>query len=572
MHSVTQYANDIVAGKIKAGRAAILTCERHLNDLKRAEARNVLAGGFPYIFDEKKADRILKFAGKLLIAEGTGKPKNLKLSAFQRFILGSLFGWVHRETGYRRFRQSYVQVSRQQGKSVLNGLLGVYSSNFAGYKYAQINIAATKLKQSKIVYNEMVKFIEADPELAETFKIQDYKSTIQALLTKSTVTALSRDDKLDGFRSYLGILDEYHQHATDEIYLALLYGQRTLPECLLSIITTAGEDFTAPCYSFYEYCLRVLEQPETNEQLFIYIAQMDPEDDIWDPDNWIKCMPLIDDIPGMKENIIPDAHKARSVGGKELSTFLTKVFNIWCVAGDTQFVNPAKWKLAACNLTLEDMRGRECYVGIDLSGGGVGDLCSVGLEFPMDTPGHFFLESQSFMAKEHLSAKMQGDDVPYNKWSNDGLITLTAGYKTDFEAILQYLRDVKAKYNIRFRMICYDAHNINRILNELDLFGCDVVEVVQSAKSLNEAVCDFKLSIEEGTMHYNKKNELLTWSALSSKLEFNSFGECKLEKRKSTKRIDPVDAIIDAHKHALLMKEEWIMSGDEIDDMYADYV
>ncbi|MDU0200156.1 terminase large subunit [Paenibacillus sp. MAH-36] len=562
-----------MTGKIKAGRSVILTCERHLNDLKRAEAYNVLAtNSFPYIFDEKKADRILKFAGKLLIAEGTGKPKNLKLSAFQKFILGSLFGWVHRETGYRRFRQSYVQVSRQQGKSVLNGLLGVYSSNFAGYRYAQINIAATKLKQSKIVYNEMVKFIEADPELSETFKIQDYKSTIQALLTKSTVTALSRDDKLDGFRSFLGILDEYHQHATDEIYLALLYGQRTLPECLLSIITTAGEDFTAPCYSFYEYCLKVLEQPESNEQLFIYIAQMDPDDDIWNPDNWIKCMPLIDDIPGMKENIIPDAHKARAVGGKELSTFLTKVFNIWCVAGDTQFVNPAKWKKAASNMSLEDMRGRECYVGIDLSGGGVGDLCSVGLEFPLDKPGHFFLESQSFMAKEHLAAKMQGDDVPYNKWANDGLITLTAGYKTDFEAILQYLRDVKAKYDIRFRMICYDAHNINRILNELDLFGCDVVEVTQSAKSLNEAVCDFKLSVEEGTMHYNKKNELLTWSALSSKLEFNSFGECKLEKRKSTKRIDPVDAIIDAHKHALLLKENWVMTGEEIDEMYADYV
>ncbi|KQX69238.1 terminase large subunit [Paenibacillus sp. Root444D2] len=567
MNSVTKYANDVLNGDIIAGKSVRLACQRHLNDLGKQGAE-----GFPFLFDEKKADRIINLAQTLKLAEGDKGNQTLVLAPFQKFILGSLFGWCSSITGYRRYRQSYVQVSRQQGKSLLNGVLGIYCSNFDGYKHAQINVAATKLKQSKIVFNEMVKMIEADNDLSEMFKIQDYKSTIQALNTKSVVSALSRDDKLDGFRSYLAILDEYHQHATNDIYSALLYGQRTLAQCLTSIITTAGEDFSSPCYSMYEYCLKLLEDTSMNEQLFIYIAQMDADDDIWNPDNWEKCMPLINEVPTMKESIIVDAHKARSIGGKDLSTFMTKVFNIWCTAGDTQFVDVAKWKKASCDLTLEDMKNRDCYVGIDLSGGGTGDLSSLGFVFPLEN-NKFFIHTMSFMAKEHLESHIQSDNVPYNKWVNDGLLKLTSGYKTDFKRIIKYLKDLRESNGIKYRMICYDAHNINMLLDDLDSFGCDVVEIKQSAKSLNEATLDFRLTVDEGNILYNKNNELLTWSVINAKLEYNSFGECKIMKNgKSTKRIDPVDAIIDAYVFAMLQKEQFVLTDEYLDELYADYL
>lgn len=552
MNDVARYANDVLEGKIIAGKSVIKACQRHINDLSRQGTE-----GFPFIFVPEKAERIINFTVELKLVEGDQGKRNLDPAPFQRFILGSLFGWVHKDTGYRRFRQSYVQLARQQGKSLLNGVLGTYSSNFDGYQYPQIFIAAPKLKQSKIVFKEIIKFIEADEDLSELFKVRDYKSTIDCLISKGEIVALSRDNKFDGIRPYLAIIDEYHQHPTNDIFNALIYGQRTLKQCLTSIITTAGSDFNSPCYPMYEYCLKVLDNPEENEQLFIYIAQMDEDDDIWNPDNWVKCMPLLDTMPHMKETIMVDANKAKSLGGKDLNEFMTKVFNIWCVRGETQFINMKKWKESACDLTLEDMRGKECYVGIDLSGGGRGDLSSLAFEFPLDDD-KFFVHTMSFMAKKHLDSHIQTDDAPYNKWVNDGLIKLTDGYKTDFKQILQYLHDVREQYDIKYLAICYDSHNINGIINDLDSFGCDVIEIKQSAKSLNDATLDFRLTVEEKKILYNQNNELLTWSVLNARLEYNSFGECKIEKDqgKRTKRIDPVDAVIDAHKIAMTQKKE----------------
>lgn len=201
----TLYAKKVVNGSIIAGKYVKLACRRHLKDLKRQGTKE-----FPYIFDRDKAERILNFAETLYIAEGDGGNQLLSLAEFQCFILGSLFGWVHMDTGYRRFRTSYIQLGRQNGKSMINGILGVYCSNFDGYKYGQIYCTATKSDQAKIVLKEMIKMIEADEDLYELFKIQEYKNTIEALVTKSTIKALGRDSKsIDGFRPYLGIVDKF---------------------------------------------------------------------------------------------------------------------------------------------------------------------------------------------------------------------------------------------------------------------------------------------------------------------------------------------------------------------------
>jgi phage terminase large subunit-like protein len=90
---------------------------------------------------------------------------------------------------------------------------------------------------------------------------------------------------------------------------------------------------------------------------------------------------------------------------------------------------------------------------------------------------------------------------------------------------------------------------------------------VQSAKSLGEATVDFKLEVDAGNIIYNRKNSLLTWSIANAKLTFNSFGECKIDKDYRVKRIDPIDAIIDAHKMAMLDKNI-VNVNDLINDEY----
>lgn len=549
---VTEYAMKVLNGEIIAGKYVKLACKRHLNDLERQGTDE-----FPYVFDVTKAERVFKFAEKLKIAEGL-ETKPLKLYPFQEFILGSLFGWVHRETGYRRFRNSYIQMGRQNGKSILNAIIALYISTFDGYKYGQIYTAATKSEQAKIVLNEIVKFINADKDLQEFYKLKLYEGTIEVLPTHSVIKALGRDTKtIDGFRPVLGVVDEYHSMKDNQMYKLLEDGTVNLPQALISVITTAGFNLNSPCKELYDYCVNLLEGIFENDRQFVYIAQLDKDDDIWDERNWIKANPLVCSTQEGIENIKTKASVAKEMGGEELRNFMTKTLNMWVEFKNNEYIDLEKWKACASDMTLEDMVGKECYVGLDLSSGG--DLTSIALEFPLNIDGQrkYFIHSHSFIPARRLEEHIRTDKAPYDIWLREGLLTVTetlGGVKTDYQHIIAYLKDLISKYDLKIKAIAYDPHNASTFLNDLEAFGVDTVEIVQSAKSLNEATIDFKLEVEAGNIIYNRKNSLLTWSVANAKLVYNSFGECKIDKNYRNKRIDPIDAIIDAHKLAMLDK------------------
>ncbi|HIE6633018.1 terminase large subunit [Bacillus luti] len=549
MNRVTQYALDVVEGREIAGKYVKLACQRHLDDLEKSKL-----APFVYYFDEEKADRLLEYAETLTIGEGE-EAEPLTLAEFQAFIFGSLHGWVHKETDYRRFRSSYVQVGRQNGKSLMNGVLGTYYSNFDGYNYAQVYCTATKQDQANIVLKEMIKFIESDADLSECFKVKEYKNTIEALVTNGVVRALGRDtESIDGFRSYLGIVDEYHKHPTNQMYKLLEGGTTKLKECLISVITTAGFDLNSPCYELYEDCCRLLEGVYEDEKQFVYIAQLDKDDDIWDSSNWIKANPLVARDEEGIETLETMASAAKRRGGSELRNFLTKHLNIWVQFTDNQYMNMEHWKKCASDLDLEDFRGKECYIGLDLSSGG--DLTSLGAVFPYlkEEEKNYFIHSHSFIPKNRVAEHIKTDNAPYDIWVRDGLLTVTetlGGIKTDYKYIIAYLKWIVEKYDLIVNVIAYDPHNADAFLSDLEELGWNSIMIVQSAKNLNDATVDFRLEVEAENVQYNRKNQLLTWSVANAKTVSNSFGEIKIDKHLKEKRIDPIDAVIDAHKMAM---------------------
>lgn len=566
MHRTTQYALDVVEGREIAGKYVKLACQRHLNDLERSKTSD-----FSYRFDEEKANELIEFSETLIIGEGEEK-QQLRLESFQAFILGSLHGWVHKETGYRRFRSSYVQVGRQQGKSILNGILGTFYGNFDGYNHGQIYCTATKMDQAKIVLKEIIKFIQSDSDLEELFNIKEYESTIECLITNSTIKALGRDTKsIDGFRPLLGIVDEYHAHKDNQMYKQLEGGTGNLKESLISVITTAGFDLNGPCYELYEYCCNLLEGVFENETQFVYIAQLDKDDDIWDSKNWVKANPLTCKTQEGIDRMIDIAAKARQMGGEELRDFMTKRLNIWVQFSDDQYMNMEHWKACASDKTLEDFRGKSCVAGLDLSSGG--DLTSLALVFPYqeDENRKYFIHSHSFIPKRRVQEHIKTDMAPYDVWINEGLLTVTetlGGIKTDYKYIISYLREIMEEYEIDIRIICYDPHNASAFLSDLEELGIDSLEITQSARNLNDPTTDLRLEVEAGNVEYNKNNKLLTWSVANAKVVSNSYGEIKIDKNLQQKRIDPIDAVIDAWKVA--MTQELEVDIKELTNDYLD--
>ena len=545
----TQYALDVLAGKLAAGKLVKLACQRHVDDMERAKA-----APYRYYFNVEVADRIIDFTEKLTIEEGE-EQKNVEAYPFQCFILGSLNGWRTKDGNHRRFRTSYVQLGRQNGKSFLNGILATYYSNFDGYNYGQIYCTATKKEQAQITFNEICKFINSDSDLLECFKIHEHNSTIDCKLTHSKIKALSGDTKrVDGFRPYLGIVDEYHAHQNEQMYKLLEGGIKKMKSALISVITTAGFDLKAPCYALYEYCVKVLEGIASNDSQFIYIAQMDKDDDMWLPENWIKANPILEYDADAVQNMIPIADTAREMGGETLRDFIVKQLNMWLEwSNDVYIENMEPWNASVVKKTLADFRKQKCYAGLDLSSGG--DLTSLALVFPymMNGEKHYFVYAHSFIPKNRVQEHINTDHVPYDLWIREGLVEVTetmGGIKTDYKYILAHLKKLIKEYELDVQWLCYDPHNASAFLADLEALGIDSVAVQQSARSLNDATVDFRLEIKAGHVHHDG-NGMLKWSLANAKTVSNSFGEIKIDKEYKIDRIDVVDAIIDAWTEAM---------------------
>lgn len=458
-------------------------------------------------------------------------------------------------------------------KTFENGIIGTYIAGFSGYNYGKLFTVATKKRQARLAWEEMAKFINIDEDLSELFSVKDYKSMIEANITNCTIEALSREAGLDdGFRSIFTSVDEIHQHKDNSIYKAIYNGTRSLPETLVSMITTRGKSLNSFCKEMDEYCIKILRGVTTAEDFFIDIYSLDPDDDIWDSDNWVKANPFLCRDKEKFEVLKIDAQTARDMGGADLRDFLTKSLNMWVENSDDQFINTEKWKACGSQRTLEDFRGQSCYVGLDLSSGG--DLTTYALEFEEPDDCYYF-HSHSFMPRGRLEEHIETDLAPYDLWEQMELITVTGGsqdFKNDYKFIIKSLREIKEEYNLTFKAIAVDPHNADGILSDLEDFGCPVIIVRQSARSLNDATVDIQLSVKSEKVEYNINNELLTWSFVNASVVRNSFDEVKVDKKpgQNFKRIDPVDACIDAH--TVLLKnnaEENVDVESELDKYLA---
>ena len=558
---VTAHARRVVEGEPGHGLLHRLACQRHLNDLKRERTKD-----FPYYWDPDAAMRVIKYAETLTVAEGDA-PKQVKLIPEQDFDIGSVFGWKKVANDKRRFRRKYKSVARQNGKTFENGITGTYVGGFSGYRHGKLFTVATKKRQARLAWEEMAKFISIDPDLKELFAVKDYKNLIVALNTECTIEALSKEAGLDdGFRSIFSSIDELHQHKDNKVYKAIYNGTRALPETLVSMITTRGDKLNSFCKEMDDYAIKVLKGVTTAEDFFVDIYCLDDGDDIWDEKNWVKANPFLCLDPEKLSTLRQDAQTARDMGGAELRDFITKCLNMWVKNTDDQFIDPEAW--AACgserDLAYISSRFKDCWVGLDLSSGG--DLTTLALEFPMQN-NNFYLYSHSFMPRGRLEEHIETDLAPYDLWETQGLITVTGGssdYMNDYKFIVKHLAELKERYGLNFLGIGIDPSNASGVLQDLEEFGCPVVTITQSARNLNDATVAVQLLTKGKQLEYDKRNELLTWSMVNAAITRNSFEEIKVDKKPGQrfKRIDPVDAVIDAHALMLMTKGGGVTNVD----------
>lgn len=545
LDAVTQFAEDVTGGRVVTGKLVRLACERHLKDLDRQGT-----GEFPYMFEPARAERVFAFYGFCRHVKGKLAGKPIILEPWQKFILGSLFGWVHKDTGLRRFRKAYVQVGRKNGKSTLLSGLGLYMLMVDGEWGAEVYATATKADQARIVYDAARTMAIRSPDLLK--RLEPGRARTVFPETESVFMPLSKDTKsLDGLNPHLGIIDEYHAHQTSEMYDVIVSGMGQRAQPLLFIITTAGFDLSSPCYEEYTYCVKLLNQVLENEEYFAYIAQLDPEDNPQDESVWIKANPLLATTEEGMNYLRGELRAALDVPSK-MRNFLTKNMNIWVDQKEDGYMPMDKWKAARGE--IPDLRGRPCYVGVDLSA--KIDLTSVAFEFPLED-GRYAVLSHSFMPEETLALKRKTDKVPYDAWVRQGYITETPGAVVDYQFVRQYIKDQAAENGWDIQEICVDPWNATQFAQDMMADGFRVVEIIQGIRTLSEPTKDFREKVMAGLVVHDG-NPVLTWAMDNTRERQDHNGNIMLDKKKARQRIDPAAAVLNAHVRAMHQSEQRI--------------
>lgn len=564
-----QYSKDCIADTRHVCQKHRWACERFLKDLKKSGTKD-----FPYIFDEEKALRFFEWAALHKHTKGVLAGEPIEFTPIQRFIFGNVYGWVHQDTGLRRFRKAYWQVARKNAKSQSLAIVGDYELMALGEPMSEVYIGATKSMQAKIIYNEVVAMLKRCPLLKG--KWHESYGVIRHPKSDSILRALSKDDGKtgDGLNPQCGLIDEYHAHPTDEILEVINTGMVARRQPLLFIITTAGTNFGGPCYRVEYPLVEKILDPSLDFDVadyFCMVNELDRDqegnliDDVKDEECWVKANPIAATYPEGLANIRSKLASALE-SPEKMESFLTKNMNLWVNQSAMSYMDMAKWKERGAITEIPvDLYGRPAYVGIDLSKRI--DLTAAGIIIPIDVDGtiQYVTRAHGFIPEDTVAVHEKTDKVPYRAWAKSGYLTITPGDVVDYRFIESWIHETTDDLGVNVKELCYDPYNATHFAQDFDAQGITTVEVRQGMRTLSEPTKAFREEAYRGNI-LHEPNPLLDWAVSNAVTKRDHNENIILDKEKSTNRIDPIAAVINAFSRARVTAEEdmsdYVLSDD----------
>lgn len=566
---LVQYSKDCIADTRHVCKKHRWACERFLNDLKKSGTKE-----FPYIFDEEKALRFFEWAALHKHTKGVLAGEPIEFTPIQRFIFGNVYGWVHQDTGLRRFRKAYWQVARKNAKSQSLAIVGDYELMALGEPMSEVYIGATKSMQAKIIYNEVVAMLKRCPLLKG--KWHESYGVIRHPKSDSILRALSKDDGKtgDGLNPQCGLIDEYHAHPADEILEVINTGMVARRQPLLFIITTAGTNFGGPCYRVEYPLVEKILDPSLDFDVadyFCMVNELDRDqegnliDDVKDEECWVKANPIAATYPEGLANIRSKLASALE-SPEKMESFLTKNMNLWVNQSAMSYMDMAKWKERGAITEIPvDLYGRPAYVGIDLSKRI--DLTAAGIIIPIDVDGtaKYVTRAHGFIPEDTVAVHEKTDKVPYRTWAKAGYLTITPGDVVDYRFIESWIHETTDDLGVIVKELCYDPYNATHFAQDFDAQGITTVEVRQGMRTLSEPTKAFREEAYRGNI-LHEPNPLLDWAISNAVTKRDHNENIILDKEKSTNRIDPIAAVINAFSRARVTAEEdmsdYVLSDD----------
>lgn len=504
VEQATKFAKDVVAGKVPACRYVILACQRHLDDIERARDDD-----YPYWFDAKEAQRKIAFIELLPHVKGEWafKRQLVSLEPWQKFGLAATFGWKHKSDNRRRFRESYWEVPRKNGKSVIAAGVGLSMFTLDGEFGAEVYSGATTEKQAWEVFRPARLMVKRSPMLAEAAGIEVNASNMNKPADGSRFEPVIGNPG-DGASPSCAIVDEYHEHDSDSLYTTMLTGMGARRQPLMFLITTAGSSIDGPCYDKRREVIEMLEGTVPSEELFGWIWTIDEDDDWRDPKVLAKANPNIG-VSVYQEYLESQQQRALRQA-RFTNTFKTKHLNVW-VTAKSGFFNVAQWEaLKDESLTLEQFEGQPCVLGFDLAR--KLDMNSMARLFWRDIKGkrHYYSVAPKFWVPEDtvFASDNQRMAERFQKWVNTGLLIPTDGAEVDYREILEEAKEANRLNPVQASPI--DPHGATSLSHQLDDEGLSPITIVQNYTNMSDPMKELEAAIMSGRFHHDG-NPIMTW-------------------------------------------------------------
>lgn len=573
-----QYVDDVLSGRIVAGRWTRLACWRHRDDLVRGRKRGLF-------FDEKAAMFAVTFFHVLPLWEGEWAGRPMALEPAQQFWVWSLFGWK-RADGTRRFRTAYLEVGRKNAKTTWAAGVGLLMAFFDKEPGAQVYSAATKRDQALIVHNCATQIVKKSPQLGDEIGI--FRNNLHQVSSASKFEPLSSDyNRLDGLNCHCAIADELHAWPARELWGVLRTSMGSRRQPLMLGITTAGVDRQSVCFVQREYLSKILLGQVEDDTFWGMIYTLDTaldwpdlrkagqgddeddhrpdpvmvgaggrfdvlgdvgrvEDDWQDEGCWLKANPLL----GVSKKWATLRQEAREAANKpsELNGFLRWNLNVWTQASE-RWLSPIHW--ARCGGSLPDLTGRVCYAGLDLSS--TQDITALVLVFP-SAEGRLWVLPRFWCPEESIAERSSQDRVPYEAWRRMGLLTATPGNMVDYSFVMAQLERDLAQYDLR--ELAYDRWGSQKVVADLQDIGFEIdqkaaelhglpllVQFGQGFASMSGPMKEVEKLVGRGELGHGD-HAVLTWMADNVVKVTDAAGNIKPDKSKSREKIDGIVAMI----------------------------
>lgn len=530
MNYIKEYINEIEKGNIIAGRKIIKIYKRLLEESKNES--------LPFYFDEEIGERPITFIETFCKqSEGEiGKP--IKLELFQKAYIQALFGFVYRDTGYRRFNETMFLVGRKNGKTTMLSAIALYMMIADGEGSAECYSVATKKDQASKAFKSACSMRAQSPEIRAI--INKRRTDMYMPTTFSSFEPLSSDsDTLDGLNSHLVIIDELHAIKDRNLYEVMKQSTSSRRQPLVVMITTAGTVRECIFDDIYDYANNILEGTIKNDAFLPVLYELDKTEEWKNIECWQKANPGLGTIKQYKY-LVEQVERAKA----DLSSkkgMLCKDFNIrnnseekWL---DFDTVNNEEM------FELDELKGSYAIGGADLSS--TTDLtCATLLVMKQKK---IYILQHYFIPETKIEEKADNDNVPYDIWEKRGLLTVCSGAKINYTNVTEWFLKMHNEYDISALWIGYDPWGSQYWITEMEEAGFEMEKVIQGAKTMSNPMKQLEADLKEKKVNYNN-NPILKWCLLNTAIEIDKNDNIRPVKgKKSKQRIDGAVSLIDAY-------------------------